>query len=494
MGNYLVGIDEGTSGCKVCVFDLKGNVIGRAHEDYPCYFPQVGWVEQKEEDILPAVFKACKDAIADSGVDPEEIAAVSFGALAATATLVDENNHTTCDIISWQDARGATPEIFGEFMQGVPPEDFYNITGHPPFPFMAIPSKMLWIKNNNPEVYNGTAHFCSHHDWLTHEFGATGYNIDVSSAGRSGMMDTIKNEWSKQVLDTLGIKEEKLAKIVDEPGKVIGIVNHFASSMSGLPLGCPICMGSHDQDCCTLGSGGDEAGIAVMTIGTLGSFSYISDKPLRVESQDIVSNAKQGLGKWIIESCSVTSAASFKWFSEALCNAEDEITNPKKCVTYDMLSVAAGTSPIGCNNVFFIPELANSQGAFMGISLGTTKSDMARSVMEGISYSMKEAKMIEEHLGFHNKEIRLAGGVSNSALWCQMLADIFQRTILVNSCNEVGCLGAAIFAGVGVGKFKSVHEGVKKMVHFEKRYEPCKKAGAEYEEIYKLWLSKKNSI
>ena len=391
MSKALVGIDVGTSSCKVCIFDTEGNLLGSGSESYPCYYPKPEWVEQKESDILPAVFKACKDAVIDAAIDRNEISAVSFSTMSSTTTLLDDKNRTLCNMFGWQDARGGSPEIFLEMLERAPEEDFYEITGHPIIPLLAVPAKYLWVRENTPEILDKTSHVCSIQDWLLKEFGADGYYIDICDAVRLGLADSTKKVWSEKLVEAAGLKMEQLSEIVCEAGKVVGHVNAEIAAKTGLPVGCSVCVGGHDQDCCALGSGAIKSGIAVMTIGTLGTYTYMSDKPLRVPDMDIISHAKMGLDLWSIELINASSASSFKWFSDMLCNADECITKPSRPVTFDMITDVASKSPIGANNVSFINELVNAQGAFLGISLGTTKGDMARSIMEGVCFYMRDA-------------------------------------------------------------------------------------------------------
>ena len=495
MKKYLVGIDVGTSSCKTCVFDFDGNMLGIASGEYPGYYPNPGWVELKEEDMLPQIFNSCRNAIIASNVEPHEIAAVSIGTIAAVTVMTDENNKPLYNFLSWQDTRVIGTDSIPKLLAGVSPEKFYEITGHPPTPFVVIPSKYIWLKDNKPEVFEKTAHVCTYQDYINKVFGADGYYTDKSSAGRYCLSDTNGDdvEWSQIILDAIGIRKEQLPEIIAEPGKIIGYISEEVAQVTGLPVGCPLCLGAHDQDCGTLGSGGNREGVAIMTLGTLGSCSIISNKSIRVSDASLISNAKQGMNRFVVERLGESSASSFRWFKEALCEGS-KIENSSLEVTFGMITSAANFVPPGSNGVSFIPNLNHAKGAFLGISLGTKREDLARAVMEGITFEMQENIEIEMKAGINLEEIRLAGGVAKSDIWCQMLADIFQKNIHINECGEVGCLGAAIFAGVGSGNFRNIDEAVEKMVRFKKVFLPNKDQVEPYEDAYHTWIERKNKV
>ncbi len=279
MGKYLVGIDAGTSGCKVCVFDFNGKLIGSDYREYPCYYPHEGWVEQIPEDITPVMFETCKTAIKESGVDAKDISGVGLSSQGSVIGLLDQNGHLLRPFVGWQDLRGSDRELEW-YTKQISRAEHYQITGDP-LGFVFSVLKMIWLRQNEPENWEKTALFSTHQDYFLKQLGADDYYTDFSSASREGMMDINTNQWSKKVHDIVGIPLEKRAKIVAEPGKVVGCINAEISKLTGLAEGTPVCMGAHDQNCNTFGCGGVDDGTAVMVMGTFGSCFVISDKNIR---------------------------------------------------------------------------------------------------------------------------------------------------------------------------------------------------------------------
>ncbi len=194
MGKYLVGIDGGTTGCKTIVFDLDGNMIGTDYREYPCYYPKPGWVEQTAEDITPALFASCKAAIEKSGVNPKEILAVGFSSQGSVIGLLDDEGKCIRPFVGWQDLRSGEKEIKW-VTDRMPREDYYQLTGDPLGNIFSL-TKLVWLKENEPENWARTAMFSTHQDYFLKEFGADGYYTDLSSASRDGMCDVNNNIWS----------------------------------------------------------------------------------------------------------------------------------------------------------------------------------------------------------------------------------------------------------------------------------------------------------
>ncbi len=335
--------------------------------------------------------------------------------------------------------------------------------------------------------------FSTMQDYFLKQFGADDYYTDYSSASREGMMDVDNECWSKEMHDILGIDLSKRAKIVKEPGKVVGHIGKEVSEKSGLPVGTPICMGAHDQNCCTFGAGAVDDGTAVLVMGTFGSCFVVSDKSIRDPKERLVVKGNHGCGNFTIEAFSNTAASSYRWYRDTFCDYEKLMAKEQGEDPYDLINKQIATSPIGANGITFLSFLQGAGGAringkargtFVGMTLGTRKADMARAVMEGICYEMYDIIRAEEDSGIKIDKIRLAGGAAKSPLWCQMMADIFKHPIQILENGEAGCLGAALYAGVGVGAYKDCHEAAK-VARTTKEYTPNPDNYAAYDAAYK---------
>lgn len=480
---YVVGIDLGTSSAKTAVFNMEGEMVGCTKCGYPTHSPKPGIVLQKEEEVLDAIYSSCKQTLEQIKIPTEQIASVSFSTNVGGNLFVDDDNHVIGDIITWQDTRAK--QVLPKLLTSFP--FFYRISNLQFYPYIGVPGRFTWMKKKDPETVRKMKHYCSPIDWVQKEFGATDYFIDTASATCMGLADGTKRVWSQKLMDFFDISEEYLPKILNEAGKQIGTVNAEAAKRSGLPEGTPICLGAHDVMCMCIGSGAVNDGDCAMVVGTIGENSYTYKKPIHTLKQDITSFPRPGQEQWSLNGINTTSASAFQWFSDTLCNAYDGITNPEAPISFHQLDKAASTAPIDCNGILFTAELTECQGAFTGLSFASTKSDMARAVMEAVAFNCRMSTKIERSLPFQPTVIRFSGGAAKSRFWAQMFADVLNKTIVTTECDEVGCLGAAIYGAVGSGLYASVEEATVHMVHEKARYEPIPENVKQYNEVYKAW-------
>ena len=490
MAQYLVGIDAGTTGCKTCIFDVEGTVIASDYREYPSYYPKPGWVEQLSEDLVPPLFDSCKAAVERSGVDPAEIVALAISTQGSIIGLLDERGETIRPWIGWQDLRGE-PYI-EEIKKLIPRDRYYQITGDPLGAIFSI-SKLAWLKDNEPENWARAELFSTEQDFLLRQWGADEYWTDLSSASREGMLDIDNFVWSKEIHDLMGIPLEKRAKISTEPGQVVGRLSKEVAERSGLAEGTLLCVGAHDQNCSTFGAGAVRGGDTVMVIGTFGSCFVVMDESKRDPNAKLVVKPNHGLDNWTIEAFSVTSASAFRWYRDTFADLEVAASKQLREDPYDLITRAIAGVPPGSDGITFLPFLqgasgarlnANARGTFVGMSLGTSKAAMARAVLEGISFEMKDILLAQAAAGIDIGAIRLTGGAAKSPMWCQMLADIFQRPIELLQTSETGALGAALYAGVGAGIYADCTEAADRAVKISKRYEPDPTVVDQYEEAF----------
>lgn len=489
MGKYLVGLDGGTTGCKTCIFDLNGNLMGSHYIEYGLVYPKPGQVEQLTEELLPNFYESIKKAIEKAAIDPTEIIAFGFSSQAGTIGLLDENGEMIRPWVSWLDIRGG--EMFDEMFEKMPRSAIYQQTGDPVGTAFTN-TKYAWLSKYEPENVAKARWCVEMQEYFLKQFGADDYYTDLSSASRSGMMDIDKECWSEEMHEVCGIPVEKRAKIIGTPGMVVAHVSEEISELTGLPVGTPVCMGAHDQNCCTFGAGAVDAGTAVLVMGTFGSCFVVSDESIRDPKERLVVKGNHGCGNYTIEAFSATAASSYRWFRDVFCDYEKVKAEELGVDPYELINEQIATSPIGANGVTFLSYLqgaggarinGNARGTFCGMTLSTNKADMARAVMEGICYDMYDIIRAEEAAGIDIGSIRLTGGAAKSPLWCQMMADIYKHPIQVLECGEAGCLGAALYAGVGVGAYKDVHEAAS-VVRILKEYTPNPENYEAYDAAY----------
>lgn len=491
MTGYLVGIDAGTSGVKACVFDTDGAMIGSSYQEYPCYFPKQGWVEQTPEDMVPAVFETCRTAIEKSKINPNDVLGLGMSTQGSVIALMDEHDELIRPFISWQDIRGGQQAI-DRLTAQIPREEFYQITGDPLGMLFSV-TKYMWLKENEPDNFARTSRFLDQQDYYLRLLGSNGYFTDTATCSRTGMMDIDNGTWSGELHDILGLPLSKRPEILSDAGRVMTHLNAEMAKNMGLWEGCPVVMATFDQNCCTLGAGGVEAGVAVMVMGTFGSCFVVSDESIRDPHGKLVVKPNHGVGNYTIEAFSNTCASSYRWYRDTLGDYEVAQARTSGGDAFDLLNSLVESSPPGSNGVSFLPYLQGVSGAklndkakatFVGMSLGSTKADITRSVMEGICFEMYDIVRAEQKAGIELNGIRLTGGAAKSPLWCQMLADITHQPISLVKTSETGCLGAALYAGIGAEVYADCADAARKAVQVTNTYTPDPGNYSAYEDAY----------
>jgi xylulokinase len=500
MAKYIVGIDVGTTGSKAMVIDLSGNVIGSGYREYTCIFPKQNWVEQEVELLIQKTFEACKDAVKNSGVDPKEIASVGFSTQRATFGFADENKEIIDGtFLGWQDNRAASE--MGYITSKMPADELYNISGMPVTPTFSL-EKIIWVMRNDYRKYEKAKYIVQMPEYVMYRFGADDFYCEMTNACVSGMMDVKNLCWSKKILETYGIDENKLPKLV-KPGVGIGKVSREVSQMTGLAEGTLLCTGTGDQQCAAIGAGVVQEGYASLTLGTAGLL-VVGKKNLELDkSPGLMVPSSGALGLFELEGIQLGAASSYRWIRDVLAEVEKARGEETGTDPYVLMEEHINKSPVGANGVIFMPFLVGSgypywnseaKGIFAGMTFANTKSDLLRSVMEGITLESKDMYETMRESGVELKSLAITGGATKSAAWRQIMADMFNVEIKRLKVSDATIIGAAILAGVGAGIFGDVVEGVEKIVSYTDVIKPIPENVEKYNKIHKVYRNMYNAL
>lgn len=489
---YLIGSDIGTSGTKTVLFDLEGNTVASALSEYPLYQPKNGWAEQDPRDWWNAVCETIKAVITKSGVDPHDIKGVGLSGQMHGLVMLDKDDNVIRPSIIWCDQR--TAKECEEMTDKVGADKLIEITANPAMTGFTA-SKIMWVKNNEPENYEKCAKIMLPKDYI--RYMLTGeFATEVSDASGMQLLDVPKRDWSPYVLDKLGIDRSLLGKMY-ESCEDTGHVTKKAAELTGLAEGTIVAGGAGDQAAGGVGNGIVREGVISATIGTSGVVFAHTDK-ISIDSKGRVHTLCHAVpGCWHIMGVTQGAGLSFKWMRDNFFEGEKATAALLGNDPNYIMDKIAETVPAGSNGLVYLPYLMGERtphldpdcrGVFFGLSAMHTKKDMLRAVMEGVIFSLTNCMdIIKDMTGTVPETVYASGGGGNSSLWRGMMADSFDMPISRNNSKEGGALGVAILAGVAAGLYKSVPDACAALIREKDSTVPNPENTAVYNKYYSLY-------
>ena len=488
---YTLGIDIGTSGTKTVLFDVQGTKIASATVEYPLYQPKNGWAEQDPADWWNAVHTSVKTVMADSGVNPADVAGIGLSGQMHGLVMLDEDNNVLRPSIIWCDGR--TGEECVQIESIIGRARLIEITANPALTGFTA-SKILWVRNNQPEIYAKCAHILLPKDYV--RYMLTGdFATEVSDASGMQLLDVPNRCWSDEVLEKLDIDKALLPKVYESP-EVTGVISEEAAKLTGLKAGTIVVGGAGDNAAAAVGTGVVVDGTAFTTIGTSGVVFAHTDK-LSIDPKGRIHSLCCAVpGAWHVMGVVQSAGLSLKWYRDNFCGAEMEAAAGMKVDPYYIMDQQAAKAPIGCNRLLYLPYLmgertphrdADCRAAFIGLNTIHTKYDMLRAVMEGVTYALRDSVEILREMGGNVDCMLACGGGGTSKLWRQMLADTFGCSVRTVASKEGPALGVAILAGVGAGIYPSVQEGCRRVIRLNDPQEPIAENIPQYDAYYQMY-------
>ncbi|MBI5650891.1 MAG: hypothetical protein HZC40_10690 [Chloroflexi bacterium] len=473
----FLGVDAGTTALKVGLFDANGSALTIASEEYALVTPSADWVEIDPENYWRALTRAVHAVIAAAPARVNEIAALAISSQGETVIAADENGRALYPAMVWLDNRAhiQAEKISAQFN----PREVYAATGNPEIVPMWTACKILWLKENESQVFARAHKFLFVADFLLHRLTGR-FVTDGTLACSSLLWDARRNDWWDAMLACVGISRERLAEPV-APGASVGTLTRDAANELGLPQKIVVVAGGMDQSAGAVGAGNIRPGIvSESTGGALTIQATIATRDLDPH-QKIPVNVHALPGAFFFVAVCPTGGMTLRWFRDHFAQEEARRAREQNRDAYQLLDEIANTVEPGCEGLTMLPHLmgafspehnAHARGVFAGFTLRHTKAHFMRAILEASAFMLKRNLDALQALGISAPEIFCTGGGAHSSLWLQIKADVLNKPVATLAHNDTAILGSAILAAVAVGAHTSLADACAAMVHRHQQIEP----------------------
>lgn len=474
MSNYYIGIDLGTSSVKVLLLSDFA-VEKTVSREYPLSFPQPGWSEQDPYDWVRETIDAMQELT--SGIDVNKIQSISFSGQMHGLVLLDEHNDVIRPAILWNDGR--TQEETDYLNTEIGTDFLLDQTGNIAFAGFTAP-KLLWVRKQEPENFARIHKILLPKDYLA--FRLTGqFCTDVSDASGSLYFDVAKRCWSSEMLKLLGITKEQLPKVY-ESSECVGTLSQNAAAALGLPKTVKVMAGAGDNAAAAVGTGTVNSGDCNISLGTSGTIFVVSDK-YSCDRENAIHHFASASGNWHYMACMLSAASCSHWWVEDILGNKDysiaEEAKPAETGLYFLPYLMGERSPLND---------ANARGLFYGMTMGTTKADMALAILEGVSFAFRQNLDIIRSHGIEVTQSMVCGGGVGNELWMKILASILNVTLLIPNEKDSAALGAALIGAKGCTEAAHYAAMNEYMTSISNMVMPDADLSEKYEKQYQKWL------
>ena len=492
--SYLLGIDVGTTGTKTILIDTDGNLVSSSTVEYPLSTPYPNWAEQDPADWWRATVESVHKVLKQSDINAGSIVGIGLSGQMHSSVFLDQHNEVLRPAILWCDTR--TKQQCQWILKKVGVEGLRKYVSNFAFEGFTAP-KIIWLRENEPEIYAQVETVILPKDYI--RFRLTGeLATEVSDAAGTLLFDVKNRSWSAQMLQQLQIPSSWLPD-VHESTDICGRITKEAAQLTGLRIGTPVVGGGADNTCGAVGSGIVKPGRVLSSIGTSGVIFAHTDS-VKVDPQMRVHSFCHSVPhKWYLMGVVLSAGGSFRWFRDTIGGLEAKTEELSGIDSYDILTREAEGIKPGSEGLLFLPYLmgertphrdAQAKGVWFGITSRHRRGHLVRSVLEGITFAMRDSMEIIRGLGVEVKEIRATGGGARSRLWCQLQADIYGAPVVtVNTSREGPAFGAALMAGVGTGVWTDLVESTDQTVEVTATTQPIDQNADTYNQLYPIYQS-----
>ena len=477
MSELILGLDIGTTAIKAAVFDYNGKQQASATVEYSLLTPNTKFVEAPCEIYMESIIKCMEIITQNDIVDTKDITVIGFSVQGETLCFLDENTDPLKNAIIWMDNRAS--EQAEKLRKQFGDKKCYEVTGQVSFEACWPISKIMWVKENEPEIFNKIKHILLLEDYIIYLL--TGRFVsECSLLTSTEYWDIRKKKYWSEILEYIGVNEDWLPEIM-ESGELVGEILPEIAGVLGLSPDVKISTGCLDQVAGAIGVGNIGTGIFSENIGAALAIC-VPTSSLTYDDNMLMPVHYFALPDTYMLHTFTTGGMCLRWFRDEFCGEllkEQELSGVD---AYDLMSKEVEKIPAGSDGLITLPHLQGSmapdvnldaKGVFYGATLKHTKSHFIRSIMESLGYIICRNLEVISDMGLEIKQIRTMGGGSKSDVWNQIKADITGKQINITySSQDTACLGAAILAGCSIGVFDNIESAVDSMVKIKTTFEP----------------------
>ncbi len=484
--NYM-GIDLGTTGCKVCTFSEKGNLLYRAYRRYPGRRSGVQAEELDPEVAAELVRECIMENNENMGMETAE--GLSISVSGDECILLDERKRSLGPVIMSRDQRGQ--EEIERLLERYSADLLFQKTGLPVHRKYGM-LRLMWYKTHEPASFRRIRYVMTWEDFLQLRLGIVRPACSYSSAARLMLIDLKNRCYLDGVMEAAGLRREWFSPLA-ESGKKVGVIEGKEAERLGFRHPVCVAAGGFDQSCAATGAGLSKSGTAVVGSGTMESLSISTDKPLLSPyfmEKKYPTNYHLYPGLYICTATNVGGSAIVNWYHDQIEDTEIKIKG------YDEMISRCGRKPSG---LLLLPHFAgsgppykdaDSMGALIGLQVNTTKREILQAILEGITYELRQnLEMIERGCSMDIREIRAVGGGAKSDYWLQLKADITGKTIVRMKNEEAGCAAGAMAAMVALNEEMTWDMATQIFSKRGQVFVPSEERKYQYEPYYRIYRS-----
>ncbi len=485
----ILGLDIGTTSTKAVLFDLSGVELATAERPYPFQTPQAGWVEQNPEDLWAAVVEVIRAIVTGQGKKVRPMA-LALAAQSGSLLAAKADGTPVYPVITWLDGR--TETLVKQWQANGIGAQVRQISGWLLHPGLCLPT-IAWLRQYQPDVFAAAERFLSVNDLLVHRLTGQ-FCTNPSNAGGMQLVEITAGRWSDALCELAGIRPDQLSTI-QPSGTVIGPITHEVSRLTGLPAETAVVNGGHDQGCTALGMKVTSPGRVLLACGTSWVVTTVVEEPvIEAIPAEMDMNFHPAPDRWTVSQSLGGLGASLEWWLKQGWPGPDLQSPASRAEMYAALDGEVAQTRPGSNGLYFLPlaggheEPAGIQrGGFVGLQLGHSRADMARSILEGAAFELRWALENVRQVGLEVERLWLVGGAARSPVWPQIVADVTGVPITLTLYQHWPALGAAILAGLGTGVFESLEAGQKRFQKSTRPVAPDKTHEQFYDDSFAVY-------